>query len=318
VLGAEGATRDRFRREAAGLLTIHGDRASVDPAPWPEQGSVHVARAGADWLFAFGDRPSGAGVDRVMVVRGERQELLAAGRGLVAIDLRCDVRWCAILVDSPASGGTAWLGSVAEPAGAWQPLALPALAERPQHPLAVVRLPGADAEHPTGVVVAVADDVRLRFYALRVDRPPQEQSSLSAPHGVLAVSGGPRPAALVRAGDPGRDGCAATGAGALVARPEREAVALPGALPPTRGALHPIGDGAYLATWLAPDGCASARLLLFAAMVRADGTPAAPVTAVGDAADYAVAARGEDVDLWIAADRTVSYLPLDCRWLGPR
>jgi hypothetical protein len=108
----------------------------------------------------------------------------------------------------------------------------------------------------------------------------------------------PKAVALAHATPVDDEGCGRGQPGVRVVREGAEPVELPLPAPPSRGVLRRLSRGA-LAAYLAPVGCRSGRSVLYALRLDEAGAPVGAPVPVGDAASFAVAANGDDVDLWL-------------------
>jgi hypothetical protein len=297
LLVAEGAgSAEAWRPDASALFTMGHGTTAVRAAPWPERGDARPAHDGAVWLEAV-DR----GGDLVLWRDGASTKLAS---GLEPVDLRCNHGRCALLAAGAA--GVALFGGSGD-AASWRRVEV----ERPTpaaRPLAVANV----ADERFFAVVAFADAVRVRF----VDVDEAGAREVVAVHGgVSALDANDDGRALALVTEARAGACEPESGGVTLAGAGRGAVRLRAATPAAAGRLVEL-EGGVLVLWQAPAHCDGGRDLLYGATVRDDGTPLAPVIAVGDADGWTAAARGSDVDLWIRQDRTVTYLPLRCSLSG--
>ncbi|MEZ4440905.1 MAG: hypothetical protein R3B72_17540 [Polyangiaceae bacterium] len=272
----------RWSADAAGVMTMAHGRASVVPSAWVDPDEPgQVARSGEAWLLLVDDG------ETAWLQRGDRRERLGATSALTPRRLGCDDQRCALVtprlddMGHPAGGGaTVRVGVGDRPLPSWRQRAIGDADSR------------ALAAWGSTVAVASAQETLI----LAVDDEPRVVARLPSRYGALAAS--PRPLFVAaRAADPEGTRCRPEAGGLVLVGPDRE-VHLRSAMPAERADITPLEGGA-LVTWLAPARCDGPRQTLHAVVVKGDGTPIAPVTKVDSAEDYAVAAEGERVDLWI-------------------
>jgi hypothetical protein len=284
VLVAEGAVDGAaFRHDASGLFAMGHGATLVQAAPWP--GSARPAHDGTRWLVPI------AAEGELAIWRDGAVEKL--GARAEPVDARCGGGRCAVL-----GAGVLFAGDAGTSSAPWSRTELPDKARA----LAIAALDGQS------VTVAVADATRVRFW--RID--PAGRTEIAAVHGgagALDAIARPRPIGLVVEAQPGS--CDAEAGGVTLAGAGRGAVRLRSATPAAAGAFVEL-QRTTLVLWQAPASCDGGREMLYGATLGEDGGPLAPVTAIGDAESWAASARGDDVDLWIRQDRTVTYLPLRC------
>jgi hypothetical protein len=164
------------------------------------------------------------------------------------------------------------------------------------------------------VVVALAEKGDCVFF--RIDATgAREGDRIPAPHGVLDVLAAPGATAMLHGLPMNEQGCVAREAGGAEAvvrfAQAAGAAEVKAPAPPLRGALRRLSRGA-LATWIAPLGCGAERRAVYGVRLDEAGQPAGPVIPVGDAERYAVASRGDDVDLWLQQGTSVTWMRLRC------
>ena len=302
--GAVDVASGRWRPDAAGVMTPAHGVGQVAPLAWPQHGPPRFARhrsEGADtrWLSLI-DREGS-----LSLWSGGDSTRLGPWPALAGGDVFCDRGRCGVLtgalddVGAPLGRGTGATLSAgdasAEPAS-W-PRTLIALSRG--EPLAIVSLAPDE--------VALVDDLRVRFMRLPEDAAPAVVAALPAPHGALAASGSPR-ASMGRAAPRCSD---EDSGGVMLSIDGATSLRLRSATQASRGSLHPLRDG-VLALWMAPERCDAPRHRLHAVVVRNDGMPVAPVITVGRVDDYAAASSGEDVDIWLQHNKTVSWIRASC------
>lgn len=295
-------------------LSLDPEGATRDPVPlpWLEPGALpRLARAGARWIAAI-DRP-GADSAKVMLWRGAEAEQIGEGDGFEAIDLACDPSErgrCALLTSRPlkvsAPGATVWIGAPAERASAWKPTEIvPAAPDSDARPLGITLV---DAER---VDLALIEKSAVVFHEITASGA-RERARVPAPHGAMDAIALPRPVILAFASPTDEEGCARDGRpGVRIAREGASDIdfALPAS--PAHGGLRRLARGA-LATWIAPVGCRVARKVVYALMIDEQGAPVGTPIPVGDAAAFAVATSGEDVDLWLQEQTSVTWVRARC------
>jgi hypothetical protein len=310
------------RLTGAAWLKLDPAGASHDPAALPWIFPSAVPRLGrtaqGEWIAAF-DRPGEAGASRVGLFRGGSADALGEGDAFEAVDLACAGDRCALLTSRRARvapvGAAVWTGSPADPASAWREAEIvPAAAESEAHPFG---LAGVEAL-PAGLAVTVALVDRGEIVLYRAgDGPPRETARIPAGHGVLDVLSLDRQTVAMVYGTPLDDaGCAkvaAAGGGAMIRfeRPGLPGIEIRTPAPPLGGSLRRLGKGA-LATWIAPLGCNQPRRVLYAVVLDGDGVPQGAPMAVSDAMSFAVAAEGDDVDLWVHNEARVTWMRMTC------
>ena len=285
------------------MMTMRHGPGDVVSAAWGSDERPRIAHAGDErWLALLEVDRSGERELRLWrgdAARGQTERIGAAS-ALSPASLQCRRGWCAMLtapVDATgtptaATGASLWLGRAAEPVDGWRRVELEADATKP---FEVTGLTVAD----DGVVAhaTLVDDLRARVFAVDEGGTRSVATPL-APHGVVATTLARAPVVVTFAGPSGPRRCDASGGGVNVSIGDGEAIQLRSALPAERGHAHAI-EGGVLVTWLAPARCDGPRRVLHAAVLDHEGRPAAPVTVVGEAESYAVAAHGSDVDVWL-------------------
>jgi hypothetical protein len=296
------------RLTAVAALTLDAEGPSRDPValPWLEASALpRLARVGARWIAAV-DRGAGVGAE-VLLWRGGALDRLGAGDGFEAADLACSAEGaCALLTTRPlrvaAPGATLWTGSPDEPAVRWKAVEiLPEGEGGEARPLAIAALEG-------GPVAALVEKGEIVFHAA----DGHVLGRLPAGHGALDAIALPRLAALTLAGPVDEDGCAREGR--LAVRLVREGappVEFGVAAAPTQVAFRRLARGALLA-WRGPIGCRRPEQSVQAVLLDPEGAPRGAPVPVGDAETFAVAARGEDVDLWMGDPGAVTWLRARC------
>jgi len=160
------------------------------------------------------------------------------------------------------------------------------------------------------VTASLRDELRVRYYRLGRGKPPELQAVVGAPARVLDATARPGPMALTAPRIDPAAPCAPDAGGVTLATPEGEE-RLRSALPAQRGVLRTLTHG-VLALWSAPSRCDGREQTIYGAVLRPTGPPVAPVTPLAEGDDYAVAATGDQVDLWVVRDRTVTWVRARC------
>lgn len=290
----------RWSADAAGLMTMQHGPGEVTAMPWGSGERPRIAHAGERrWLALLEvDRPEGR--RELHLWRDGDGTRIGEAEALSPASLRCRRGWCAILtapVDATGtptatSGASLWLGPATEPIHGWRRVELEADAAKPFEVSGLSVTEKGVVAHAT-----LVDDLRAHVFAVD-EKGARPVASPLAPHGLVATAVATEPVVVAFAGPTGPRRCDASGGGVNVTVGDGEAIQLRSALPAERGDAHAI-DGGMLVTWLAPARCDGPRRVLHAAILDERGRPAAPVTVVGEAESYAVAARGSDVDLWL-------------------
>jgi hypothetical protein len=293
ALGAEG--EPTLRRTASLAFDASPETPTAEPLPWFVAAETPVlARSAAGLALAAFSLPRLLGtLDRVGLARGESLELVGEGDGFHAVDLACgDV--CALLstrlakVASP--GVELRYGPAEQSVSAWRRLELgsEASARAPQ--------PVGLSVQGTTLTAAVEDQGVVAFYRVENDAVTRTLE-LAAPHGTLDALAAP-PLVATHGGPPGEDHCGEGPASLVLVRPGAPPLSLPLPAPAVSAALRALASGT-LVVWLAPLGCKSERRVVYAAVLRPDGSLAGEVVPVGDGDAFAVATSGDRVDLWV-------------------
>lgn len=335
-------------------LTLDPDGVSRDPKPVPWLAADHLPRlardAGGAWIGAL-SRVDGEGSGSVDVWQKGALETLGEGERFTAVDLACGEGVCALLTTRrarvAAPGAEIRIGAPGEPASAWKTIEIaPSSAGSDAYPFGLARVGAPSGDGSGGgtdsVMAALVERGECAFWAAGGGSEPREVARLRAPYGVLDALAAPDPIAMTYGSPVGDDGCfgAARGeggegdedgedpedrdepsAGAPGARVRFERAGLPGVdvrvpAPPLSGALRRLGRGA-LAVWLAPLGCGMERRVVYAVVLDPKGAPVSEVIPVGDADHFAVASLGEEVDLWVQREETVTWLRMSCAAPAP-
>ncbi|HZO15711.1 MAG TPA: hypothetical protein VFB62_20705 [Polyangiaceae bacterium] len=275
LLAAEVSRTPEEHVDGAGVVSMTLGRAPFTAVPWPEHGNPRTARDGDRWVLAW----------RARVWRGQAVEPL--GADLEPVDVFCSGGRCALLASAAERDARLFVGSIDEPVSAWRKVDLP---------------PGRAQRLASLEGVMLLDDGELVLV-----EGTTRKAALAAPYGALDALVARELVAALPAGAPH---CTAEAGGVVIASPTFHK-RLRSSLPAGRATLSAL-PGGLLVTWLAPNDCESGRKTLFASVIRDDGTPIGPVTAVGEASDYAVSSRGSAFDLWIVHDRTLSWAPGRC------
>jgi hypothetical protein len=303
-----------FRADAAGVMTMSHGPTAVEPVAWSDSGATVVARAESEWLVLARSgsaqylwRQSKGTSERVPTARAD------------AVDLRCRGARCAILAPSPESPSAAvvWLGAADTPLDRWDLSAVePACGATPcaaARPLGIARLDERDGE--LAAVVAIADELRIHFLEAWPGKAARPLAALSAPNSVLDTTATPVPAALLSVQWFGKSEpsarCQGEDGGAWVVWSQQSPVRLRAPVAAQEGTLTKL-PGGWLALWLAPVRCGALTRMLYAALLRDDGSLFGPVTAMAAAERYALAAVAGRIDLWIVHDDTVSWARVAC------
>jgi hypothetical protein len=323
------------RLTGVAALTLEPQAMSRDPKPLPWITPTAVPRfarlADGSWIAGF-DRPGEGGMSRVGLFRQGVAELLGEGDAFEAIDLRCTAgasvnERCALLTSrigkvAPA-GALVWIGSPGEPAFRWTQVEIPppkADSEARPFGLGAIEPAPAPAGPEAGAlgvtVTAILAGGEALTYVLLGDGPPREIAQIPAGHGVIDAASLPAPVAMVYATPLDEDGCAKEsveggGAGIHLEREGKPAALVRTPAPPFGGAIRRLATGA-LATWIAPLGCQKPRRVIYAVVLDAEGTPVSAPMAVADGQSFAVAAAGEDVDLFLQDDVQVTWARMRC------
>lgn len=321
------------RLTGVAALTLEPDAMSHDPKPlpWITPSSVprFVRLADGSWIAGF-DRPGEGGMSRVGLFRRGVAELVGEGDAFEAVDLRCTTgapvdQRCALLTSrigkvAPA-GALVWIGSPGEPVSRWKQVEIPPLkADSEARPFglgAIAPAPEGPGQGALGVTVtAILAGGEALTYVLVGDGAPREIAQIPAGHGVIDAAALPTPVAMVYATPLDEDGCAKEsveggGAGIHFEREGRPAALVRTPAPPFGGAIRRLATGG-LATWIAPLGCRKPRRVIYAVVLDAEGSPVSAPMAVADGQSFAVAAAGEDVDLFLQDDVQVTWARMRC------
>lgn len=293
AVGVEG--EPGLRRAASLGFEVSVETPTPEPLPWFVAAETPVlARSSAGLALAAFSLPRLLGaLDRVGLARGENLELVGEGDGFHPVDLACgDV--CALLTTRLAKvaspGVELRVGPAEQSVSAWRTLELAteASAGAPQ--------PVALSVQGATVTAAVEDRGVVAFYRVENDTTTRTLE-LAAPHGTLDALASP-PLVATHGAPPGEDRCGEGPASLVLVRPAAPPLSLPLPSPAETAALRALASGT-LAVWLAPLGCKSERRVVYAAVLRPDGSLAGEVVPVADGDAFAVATAGERVDLWV-------------------
>jgi hypothetical protein len=321
TLIAADATGDPPRLTGVGAIHLDPEGPTRDPValPWHDPTALpRLALSGATWIAAL-DRP-GDSAARVLLWRAGALESIGEGDGFEAADLACAGRACALLTSRLARvtqpGATIWVGASDAPASAWKPIEiLPAAGESDARPLSIAAIsagaPGDAAAGGLRVTAAIVDKGNVVFYGVD-DAGAREEARVPLAHGVLDALAVPAPVVLASAVAVDDDGCPRDGRpGLQLASAGKPPILLPAPAPPIRGNLRHLQRGA-IALWIAPLGCKQPRRVVYGVVLDAQGAPVgAPIT-VGDAAAFATASSGDDVDLYLQDPTGVTWVRMSC------
>jgi hypothetical protein len=327
------AAGDPVRLTGVAAVDLDPGGATHDPRalPWFEPASLpRLALRSGSWIAAV-DRPGAAGASRVVLWRGGDAELLGEGDGFEGAALACVAPGCALLTTRIARvaqpGATVWFGSPSLPASRWIPIEIvPPAGESDARPLGLAAVEAdssidagaaGDAGAPSGaagslrVTAALVDRGQVVFFHADA-AGAREIARVPAPHGTMDAIALPTPVAMSFAAPVDDDGCPRERPpGVRFERPGIAAVEFPSAGQPAAGYLRRLARGA-LAVWITPLGCRLARRVVHAVVLDATGTPIGTPMPVGDAQSFAVATQGDDVDLYLQDETTVTWARLTC------
>ena len=307
LIVADAADVAAKRLVGVAALTLNPEGISTDPAelPWTDPGLLpRLARGGARWVAAI-DRPGS-----VVLWRGGEAEEIARGDTFEAADLACGEAHCALLTTRPlkvaAPGALVWIGSPTEPASAWRRVEIvPRGGE--SRPFGVAAFDAASGR----ATIATMEKGEIAMYAIEGGEA-REGARVPAEHGALDAMALPKAVALESATAVDDAGCARDGRpGVRLVREGAPPVDLPMPAPPSRGSLRPLARGA-IATWIAPVGCRMRRRAVYAIVLDDQGAPSGSPVPIGDAEGYAVATRGDEVDLWLSNASEVTWVRARC------
>jgi hypothetical protein len=298
----------------AGLLLDPGG-ASREPValPWTEAAAMPpIAQSAAGrWLAAYTEPGERENALRVLLFREGKAEVVSEGDRLEAIDLACGASRCALLTTRAgtvaAAGADLWIGKADEPIGGWKRVEIvPAAGESDAHPVRIARV------DPVPIAVLI-EGGELAFWQAEEGGGPREIGRVTAPFGMLdAAVLGEAPVALVYGNTVNEEGCAQEGGKMRFERPGKEAALLRAHAPPTAGVVRALGRGA-VAAYLAPLGCGVERKVVYAVMLDAEGKPVGNPMPVADASSFAVAVRGEEVELFVQLEEEVTWVRAGCQ-----
>ncbi len=290
---AEGpAVGNTWHPTAAAIIELAHGSTTNTRAPWSDEGQPLLASDGSAWWLGYGTE----GAFRLFR-DGEDEPTPATGRPHA---LACGGGRCALL--ERTRGPAVWVGRPASAEPSWTRTEV---GDASDEPVAV----SLQEDHLT---VLVKDSLRVRFIALAGEEAT-EVAAIAATTRLIATSAhGPR-AVLLEPAFQLVDGCASEG-GVVAVVEGRAPVRLLGPEPPSWGRLTPLGRG-LLVTWLAPLRCRSRRSMLYATVLTSGAEQLAPVTTVGEIDAVHLAARGDDVDLWLhdEGDNTLTWVRARCR-----
>jgi hypothetical protein len=303
--------KDAGAKQLAGVgaLALNPEGISMDPReiPWTDPGLLpRLARSGSRWVAAIDQRGS------VILWRSGQSEQLGRGDGFEAVDLACGEDRCALVTTRPlkvaAPGAAVWIGSAADPASLWQKVEiLPGAGDTDARPFGVASFEAASGR----ATIATLERGEIAMHAVEGARA-REVARLSMPHGALDAIALPKAVAIASSTAVDDAGCARDGRpGVHIVREGAAPVDLPMPAPPTRASIRALARGA-IATWIAPVGCRVARRAVYAIVLDEQGAPSGSVVPVGDADGYAIATRGDEVDIWLAHGAEVTWTRARC------
>ena len=318
-LSARGSAEDLVvaRGNAESKLVTHRGIVSLGQGawrdvPWRElESPPSMDRSDAGWLAALTAAREGSGAEAIVWREGRGATPTGVvGDQLTVADLACDRAHCAVLTTlarpTIAPGATVLFGRSNEPPSRWRRTDIEPSPDAAWRPSAIVSIDGSNG----GVVVALESSGEAALWrtdaggAKRLGRTP-------APHGVLEHVATAPPVVVT----PGRplDDCR-TDRFPLSIRPTDggNAFDLDAHAAPLSAIGRPLTDGALLA-WVAPVSCRMRdRTVLYAVLLDRGGRPASSVMSVADAEGFALAARGDRVDLWLLQGSAIAWVQADC------
>jgi hypothetical protein len=301
------------RLTGVAALTLDPAGATRDPVrlPWFDAEALpRLSRSDGRWVAAI-DGAGAAGTARVTLWRGGEAEVVGEGDGFEATDLACSGSRCALLTSRIARvavpGAIVWLGAPGEPASRWRPVEIvPALADSDARPV------GLAAIEADGRATAALLEKGVVIFVGAGEAGAHETGRIPAPPGVLDAAMVPRPVVLASASKVDDDGCARDGKpGVRLAREGAPPVDFALPAPPQRGVLRRLSRGA-LAAWITPIGCRSARRVVYALVLDEVGAPVGAPVPIVDATGFAVATKGDDVDVFLQDATSVTWVRATC------
>jgi hypothetical protein len=304
--------RDEGGVSAGGLATSLGEtepkiralpRSDRDPILAMSEASTLVA-----WTrpAASGDSPSATAMRELALLDLDATTAvrLAEGDGLVVADLRCAPWGCGILTSREGRVRGSGAEVFARPAGSasWLRVTLETAGQESGDPIAlsVGRTgPGEDTDagaDGAAISALVTEGAETLSFRVPLHGAPEVAARLPTPYGVVAALAGPAPAVLAHASPPSSEGCM-PGEG-LDWIHAGGAARWPAPIAPESASVDPLERGS-LVTYLTQLRCDQPRRVLYAALIDDGGAPLTPPIPVSDAAAYAIASRGNAVELWI-------------------
>jgi hypothetical protein len=290
-----------------GIMRMRAGQAEVDPFRWPKSDDAAVAYLPGRWLA--GSHHPRARELSVWRSGDAEAQLIGKGEELRVVAARCGDKSCGLLVErlGDHAGSLLFQGGATEEPERWRRIELTRADDGPLRPFDLVQIEQDPASPSPSAVVVLGDDRRQRFFRVS-SAEPQPVAHIDTPFGAVAAAmAGEHPAVLSRAGVP--NDCSAEAGGAVVAI-AADRVRLRALAPAVHGALRPI-DGGLVALWQAPKSCGAAQGVLHGSVI-ARGRSLGPVSVIADADEFAVAAKGDRVDLWLVDDGVVTFVSLRC------
>ncbi|HEY6562351.1 MAG TPA: hypothetical protein VI072_34020, partial [Polyangiaceae bacterium] len=143
------------------------------------------------------------------------------------------------------------------------------------------------------------------------ERGAVERARQETPFGVFDVVAGAEPL-LVTPGAPSDGPCAEDRFPLRFAQFGKTGGTIETQTPPRGLAARAVTGGA-LVVWVGPVSCRNKqRKIVYALVVRADGTPLGSPMSVADASGFAIATREDRVSLWLRTERGLIWLDARC------
>ncbi len=314
-------TPPRLVGVAAMQLDPAGTSTNAVAVPWLDAAAMprlSRAKSGA-WLAAYAEAAEDK-LSQVFVFQNGGATPIGTGEKFDALDMNCDDERCLLLTTRLgrvyAAGADVWMGKSDEPATSWRKVEIvPAAGESDARPSCIARmnvaLTDGDAAARRGPVVALLEGSELVFWGVPDAESPHEIGRVSAPHGIVDATVLGRPVAFTYGAPVDEEGCARQGGIMHFSRVGAPDVEVRAHAPATYGALRPLARGG-LAAYIAPVGCGATRKVVYAVVLDDEGAPISAPMPVSDAASFAIATQGENVDLWIQRDEEVVWARATC------
>ena len=271
--------------------------ASFSPFPWRALESPPAVAASPGGLLALEvNARGGSGREVTLIRQSGGREPLARGDRLEVADFSCEGRRCAALLTLAAAsagpGATLFVGEASAPLSTWARRDLPG-GDEGATPLSIVRV--RDGE----VWIAMVTEKAVSLMRVDAKQATTPYTRIDAPFGTYDAVLGDKPIAILP-GSSIEQECRRDGFPIRTVRASGRKHEIEGHVPPEKVVTRTLGSG-FLVAWIGPASCRSrGRSIVRAFLFDRDGAPTGTTMAVADARGFALSARGDTVDLWLA------------------